>query len=80
MLAEGELEAVRLAGKTLVKTASLIAFLERDAKRWKPDRKRVEKAVAARPDVARKRAKAADRAAGEAEDTETPTPETCLSE
>ena len=59
LLADGELEAVRLAGKTLIKTASLIAFLERDAKRWKPDRKRVEKAVAGRPDVARKRAKAA---------------------
>ena len=59
LLADGELEAVRLAGKTLVKTASLIAFLERDAKKWKPDRKRVAKAVAARPDVARKRAKAA---------------------
>ena len=80
LLADGELEAVRLAGKTLIKTASLIAFLERDAKRWKPDRKRVAKAVAARPDVARKRAKAADRAAGEAEDAKTPTPETCLSE
>ena len=59
LLADGELEAVRLAGKTLVKTASLIAFLERDAERWKPDRKRVEKAVAGRPDVARKRAKTA---------------------
>ena len=59
LLADGELEAVRLAGKTLVKTASLIAFLERDAKKWKPDHKRVAKAVAARPDVARKRAKAA---------------------
>ena len=57
LLADGELEAVRLAGKTLVKTASLIAFLERDAEGWKPDRKRVEKAVAGRPDVARKRAK-----------------------
>jgi hypothetical protein len=69
LLTKGELEAVRLAGKTLVKTASLITFLERDAKGWKPDRKRVAKAVAARPDVARKRAKAADRAAvGEAED------------
>jgi hypothetical protein len=60
LLAEGALEAVRLAGKTLVKTPSLIAFLEREAEGWKPDRKRVEKAVAARPDVARKRAKAAE--------------------
>lgn len=59
LLAEGALEAVRLAGKTLVKTPSLIAFLEQEAAGWKPDRKRVEKAVAGRPDVARKRAKAA---------------------
>jgi hypothetical protein len=61
LLAEGKLEAVRLAGKTLVRTASLIAFLEREEKGWKPDRKRVEKAVAGRPDVARKRVKAAAR-------------------
>ena len=59
LLADGELEAVRLAGKTLVKTASLIAFLEKDAEGWEPDRKRVAKAVAARPDVARKQAKTA---------------------
>jgi hypothetical protein len=59
LLADGELDAVRLAGKTLVKTASLIAFLEKNAEGWKPDRERVAKAVAARPDVARKRAKAA---------------------
>jgi hypothetical protein len=59
LLAEGKLEAIKLAGKTLVRTASLIAFLERDEKAWKPDRKRVEKAVAGRPDVARKRAKTA---------------------
>jgi hypothetical protein len=59
LLADGALEAVRLAGKTLVRTASLTAFLEQEAEGWKPDRKRVEKAVAGRPDVARKRAKAA---------------------
>ena len=59
LLADGELEAVRLAGKTLIKTASLIAFLERDAEGWKPDRKRVEKAIAGRPDVIRKRQKKA---------------------
>jgi hypothetical protein len=56
LLAEGALEAVRLAGKTLVRTASLIAFLEQGAEGWRPDRKRVEKAVAGRPEVARKRA------------------------
>jgi hypothetical protein len=60
LLVSGELEAVRLAGKTLIKTPSVAALIERDAKGWKPDRKRVEKAVAGRPDVARKRAKAAD--------------------
>jgi hypothetical protein len=65
LLAEGELDAVRLAGKTLVKTASLVAFLEKAAKGWKPDRKRVEKAVAGRPDVARKRARAERRASYE---------------
>jgi hypothetical protein len=59
LLTEGALEAVRLAGKTLIRTASLIAFLEQEAEGWRPDRKRVEKAVAARPDVARKRAKVA---------------------
>jgi hypothetical protein len=59
LLAEGALEAVRLAGKTLVRTTSLIAFLEQEAEGWRPDRKRVEKAVAGRPDVARKRPKAA---------------------
>jgi len=57
LLAEGKLEAARLAGKTLVKTSSIIALIESDEKKWSPDRKRVEKAVSARPDVARKRAK-----------------------
>jgi hypothetical protein len=59
LLAEGTLEAVRLAGKTLVRTPSLIAFLEQETEGWKPDRKRVEKAVAGRPDVIRKRQKKA---------------------
>ena len=69
LLAEGKLEATRLAGKTLIKTPSIIALMEKEeAEPWAPDRKRVARAVAARPDVARKRAKAADRAAGEAED------------
>lgn len=76
LLAEGALEAVRLAGKTLVKTASLVAFLEKGAEGWKPDRKRVEKAVAARPDVARKRAGMAR----EAGDAGTSSYEACLSE
>ena len=72
LLAEGELEAVRLAGKTLVKTPSIIAFLDRRAEPWKPDLKRVEKAVGGRPDVA---PKAAASAAREVEDAEN-----CLSE
>lgn len=59
LLAEGKLEAARLAGKTLVKTSSIIALLENDKEQWSPDRKRVEKAVSARPDVIRKRAKSA---------------------
>jgi hypothetical protein len=61
LLAEGKLEAARLAGKTLIKTASIIALMEKEekAEQWSPDRKRVEKAVSARPDVIRKRAKAA---------------------
>jgi Arc/MetJ family transcription regulator len=59
LLVSGELEAVKLAGKTLVRTPSVTALIERDAKGWKPDRKRVEKAVSGRPDVARKRARAA---------------------
>jgi hypothetical protein len=67
LLANGKLEAVRLAGKTLIKTASIIALMEKE-EGWSPDRKRVEKAVAARPDVARKRTKTAR------------TPETCLPE
>ena len=50
---------MKLAGKTLIKTPALVALIERDAKGWKLDRKRVEKAVAARPDVARKRAETA---------------------
>ena len=62
LLAEGKLEATRLAGKTLIRTASIIALMEKEEQKsgqWAPDRKRVEKAVAARPDVARKRAKTA---------------------
>jgi hypothetical protein len=57
LLAEGKLEGTRLAGKTLVKTSSIIALMkEEEAKtgQWAPDRKRVEKAVSARPDVIRK--------------------------
>lgn len=57
LLAEGKLEAVRLAGKTLIKTPSIIALMESGEEEWSPDRKRIEKAVAARPDVARKRTK-----------------------
>jgi hypothetical protein len=59
LLASGKLEAVRLAGKTLVKTPSVIALLEKEEEPWKPNRERVAKAVAGRPDVARKRAKMA---------------------
>jgi hypothetical protein len=59
LLAEGELEAVRVAGKTLIKTSSILALIEKaEAGPWAPDRKRVEKAVSARPDVIRKRARA----------------------
>jgi hypothetical protein len=58
LIAAGELEAIRVAGKTAIKTPSVVALMERENKPWKPDRKRVEKAVAGRPDVARKRAKA----------------------
>jgi hypothetical protein len=72
LLAEGKLEAVRLAGKTLVKTASIIALVDKEEPGWTPDRKRVARAVAARPDVARKRRKT--------EDAEASAPETCLSE
>jgi hypothetical protein len=59
LLAEGKLEAARLAGKTLVKTSSIIALMDKEERGWSPDRKRVEKAVSARPDVIRKRAKSA---------------------
>lgn len=61
LLAEGKLEAVRLAGKTLVRTPSIIALMKEEEKagQWAPNRKRVEKAVSARPDVIRKRAKTA---------------------
>lgn len=58
LLKAGELTAVRLGGKTLVTTASLIDYLAK-AQPWKPDRARVARAVAARPDVARKAAKKA---------------------
>jgi hypothetical protein len=66
LLKEGELTAVTLGGKTLVTTASIVAFLGK-AKPWEPNRDRVSRAVAARPDVARKAAK---KAAREAEDAE----------
>jgi hypothetical protein len=59
LLVSGELEAIKLVGKTLIKTPSVVALLERQDEPWKPDLKRIEKAVAGRPDVARKRAKAA---------------------
>jgi hypothetical protein len=56
LLNAGELTAVTLGGKTLVTTASLVEYLAK-AQPWRPDRDRVAKAVAARPDVARKAAK-----------------------
>ena len=56
LLKAGELTAVKLGGKTLVTTASIIEYLAR-AQPWKPDRDRVARAVAARPDVARKAAR-----------------------
>ena len=71
LLKPGELTAVTLAGKTLIRTASIIDFLAK-AKPWEPDRDRVARAVAARPDVARKAAREAARAASEkVEATET---------
>ena len=60
LLAKGKLEATRLAGKTLIKTPSILALMEKEeAGHWAPDRERVEKAVAGRPDVARKQVKTA---------------------
>jgi excisionase family DNA binding protein len=55
LLKTGELTAVKLGGKTLIHTASLIDYLAK-AQPWKPDHDRVVRAVAARPDVARKAA------------------------
>jgi hypothetical protein len=59
LLKDGTLEAVRLAGKTLIKTESIIIFLA-TAQPWKPNHERVMRAVRARSDVI---AKAAARAA-----------------
>ena len=71
LLKQGELTAVTLGGKTLIRTSSIIDFLAK-AKPWEPDRDRVARAVAARPDVARKAAREAARAASEkVEATET---------
>jgi hypothetical protein len=53
LLKAGELSAVTLGGKTLITTASLIEYLAK-AKKWRPNRERVARAVAARPDMARK--------------------------
>ena len=50
LLKSGELGATRLAGKTLVLTNSLIAFLG-TAKPWEPDRDRVVNAVRARSEI-----------------------------
>jgi hypothetical protein len=58
LLKAGELTAVTLGGKTLVTTASLIDYLAK-SQPWKPNHDRVARAVAARPDVARKTAKKA---------------------
>jgi excisionase family DNA binding protein len=55
LLKTGELTAVKLGGKTLVRTSSLIDYLAK-AQPWQPDRDRVLRAVQARPDVARKAA------------------------
>lgn len=66
LLKAGELSAVTLGGKTLVTTASLIDYLAK-AQSWKPDRDRVARAVAARPDVARKRRKTEDAEASASE-------------
>lgn len=56
LIGAGELEAIKLAGKTLVRTPSILALIERSGEPWKPNLKRVERAIAGRPDVARKRA------------------------
>jgi hypothetical protein len=50
LLKTGELQATRLAGKTLVLTNSLIAFLG-TAKPWELDRDRVVNAVRARSEI-----------------------------
>ena len=55
LLNAGELKAVKLGGKTLVTTESIVDYLA-TAQPWVPDRDRVARAVAARPDVARKAA------------------------
>ena len=60
LLAEGKLEAMRLAGKTSgLDALDHCSHGEGRSEPWAPDRKRVEKAVSARPDVIRKRAKTA---------------------
>ena len=45
LLKQGKLTAVTLAGKTLIRTSSIIDFLAK-AKPWEPDRDRVARAVA----------------------------------
>jgi excisionase family DNA binding protein len=47
-----ELRAVRLAGKTLIETRSLIAFLDQ-ARRWRPDRDRVAAANRSRAELSK---------------------------
>jgi hypothetical protein len=80
LLKAGELSAVTLGGKTLVRTSSIIDYLAK-AMPWEADRDRVARAVAARPDVARKAAReAAARAARASDDNEAQALEACLSE
>jgi hypothetical protein len=76
LLKQGELTAVTLAGKTLIRTSSIIDFLAK-AKPREPNRDRVAKAVSARPDVIAKTAKKAATLAS-SEDAEAIG--TCLSE
>jgi hypothetical protein len=79
LLKAGELSAVTLGGKTLICTSSILDFLAK-AKPWEPDHDRIARAVAARPEVARKAAKKAARAARDAENAKAPASEACLSE
>jgi excisionase family DNA binding protein len=55
LLHAGELKAVRLGGRTLVKTESISAF-HTSAEPWSPNKARVARAVAARSDVVAKAA------------------------